>query len=161
MWTGKTSGYMLAPDWTRWEIRTLIYLPFQASAKCDWLSFSGNPGWWVRVHHPDFLYLIKTCFKFGSKIVVMILFLTSGIDTSPESLLSQLLSSPPCEQSYLAVNWALNVAAFTPHSLRNFYKESKQNNSKTIIFVKRGHHGPHLASKQYTQPRRPLSKRIP
>jgi hypothetical protein len=61
------SGYMLPPDWTWREIISLMGLSFQASAKGGLLPFSGNPKMdLATVHHPG-QYLIKACFKFGSK----------------------------------------------------------------------------------------------
>jgi hypothetical protein len=42
-------------------------LPFKASAKCDLSEFPKNPGMdLARDYHPG-QYLIKACFKFGSK----------------------------------------------------------------------------------------------
>jgi hypothetical protein len=61
---------MLAPDWIRWQIRRPC-LPFEASANFDSLTFPGNPRIVLaRVHHPG-QYLIKACFKIGSKIVAL------------------------------------------------------------------------------------------
>lgn len=53
-----------------------LYKPLQ---NVTWLTFSRNPEVdLTRVHHPG-QYLIKTCFKFGSKIVVVILLWTNRI----------------------------------------------------------------------------------
>ena len=73
-WQGRSMlGFMLAPDYGKYGILWVcLYKPLQNVTRSHFLG--------ARVYHPG-QYLIKTCFKFGSKIVVVILFLIDGINS--------------------------------------------------------------------------------
>lgn len=99
MQAGHTLGY--APNWVRdredpgreyvrrhacpagpyGKCSGLVGLSSEASAKCDSSPFSENLGMDQDKTHSPGQYLNKTCFKFGLKIVVSVLFSIGGINT--------------------------------------------------------------------------------
>lgn len=104
----------------RWEVHRQealpdTYLPLiEPGGKCihsladkplQSMPFSGNPGMdLVKVHHPG-QYLMKACFQFGSKTVVVVLFSTDDFSTSP---------SISNEQEVLGAGWDISVLTLKP-----------------------------------------------
>lgn len=67
---------LTGPDWKHGG---LMGVPLEASAHCDSLPFPGNPRMVLpRANHPG-QYLIKACFKYGSKFVELVFSQFSGL----------------------------------------------------------------------------------